>query len=104
MAWDIHHRKGLWLPQIGWWLDAQMRAARSFVSHAHGDHIARHREILCTPATARMLHARLPGRREQALLEFGQPFGLEFGTRATLHPAGHILGSSQILLENEDHG
>ena len=104
MAWDVHHRKGLWLPQVGWWLDAQMRAARSFVSHAHGDHIARHKEILCTAATARMLSARLPGRREMTILPFGQSYGLDFGATATLHPAGHILGSSQILLESADHG
>ena len=104
MAWEIHHRKGVWLPQIGWWLDAQMRTPRSFVSHAHGDHIARHQEILSTATTARMMHARLPGKREQTALPFGRPYELEFGVTATLHPAGHIYGSSQILLESEEHG
>ncbi len=104
VAWEIHHRKGVWLPQVGWWLDAQMRAPRSFVSHAHGDHIARHKEVLCTAATARMLGARLPGRRTMTEVGFGRPYALDFGTTATLHPAGHILGSSQILLESEEHG
>ncbi|MBS0662403.1 MAG: MBL fold metallo-hydrolase [Verrucomicrobia bacterium] len=104
MAWEVHHRKGLWLPQIGWWLDAQARAERSFVSHAHSDHIARHKEVLCSPATARLLHARLPGRRAVTTLPFGRPHPLEFGVTATLHPAGHILGSSQILLAHEEHG
>ncbi len=104
MAWEIHHRKGIWLPQIGWWLDAQARAERAFVSHAHGDHIARHKEVLCTPATARLLHARLPGRRAELTPPFGRAQALDFGTTATLHPAGHIVGSSQILLEHEEHG
>jgi Cft2 family RNA processing exonuclease len=104
MAWELHHRKGVWLPQIGWWLDAQARTARSFVSHAHGDHIARHREILCTAATARLLAARLPGRRAETVLPFGRPYDLDFGATATLHPAGHILGSSQILIESAEHG
>ncbi len=104
MAWEVHHRKGVWLPQIGWWLDAQMRTPRSFVSHAHGDHIARHREILCTAATARLMHARMPGKREETTLPYGRPHGVEFGVTATLHPAGHILGSSQILLESAEHG
>lgn len=102
--WEIVYRKGVHLPQIGWWLDAQARTERSFVSHAHGDHIARHREILCTPGTARFLHARIPGRRVMTELSFGQPHALEFGVTATLHPAGHILGSSQILLESPEHG
>jgi Cft2 family RNA processing exonuclease len=104
MPWDVQYRKGINLPQIGWWLDAQMRTPRSFVTHAHSDHIARHPEIICTPATARFLHARMPGRRTITELPFGRPHALEFGVTATLHPAGHILGSSQVLLESAEHG
>ena len=104
MPWDVHYNSGVWLPQIGWWLDAPSRTSRSFVSHAHSDHIARHHEILCTPATARFLRARIPGRRVVTELPFGQPHALEFGVTATLHAAGHILGSSQILFESAEHG
>lgn len=104
MAWDIAQRKGIHLPQIGWWLDAQSRMPRSFITHAHSDHVARHPEVICTPATARFLHARIPGRRAITELKFGQTHALEFGVTATLHPAGHILGSAQILLESADHG
>ena len=104
MAWEIQFRKGVHLPQIGWSLDAQSRVARSFISHAHSDHVARHPEVLCTPGTARFLHARIPGQRLIHELPFGRPHALEFGVTATLYPAGHILGSSQILLESADHG
>ena len=104
MAWTIEHRKGVWLPQIGWWLDAQARAERSFITHAHSDHIARHKEVICTPATARFLHARLPGRRQMTELPFDRALPLEFGVTATLLPAGHILGSSQVLLHSAEHG
>ncbi|MBI5767516.1 MAG: MBL fold metallo-hydrolase [Verrucomicrobia bacterium] len=100
-AWEVEFRKGIWLPQVGWWLDAQARAERSFVTHAHSDHIARHKEIICTRATARFLGARLPGRRTLHEWQFGQTHPLEFGVRATLHPAGHILGSAQVLLESD---
>jgi mRNA degradation ribonuclease J1/J2 len=103
-SWEVQYRKGVWLPQIGWWLDGQARAPRAFVSHAHGDHIARHEEVVCTRATARFLQARLPGRRKVTELPFGLRHALEFGLHATLHPAGHILGSAQILLEHEDRG
>ena len=103
-SWEVHYRKWVWLPQIGWWLDGQARAPRAFVSHAHGDHIARHEEVVCTRATARFLQARLPGRRKVTELPFGLRHALEFGLHATLHPAGHILGSAQILLEHEDRG
>jgi Cft2 family RNA processing exonuclease len=103
MAWKIEYRKGVHLPQIGWWLDAQSRVDRSFVSHAHSDHIARHKEVLCSPGTARLLHARLPGKRLETVLPFGRPHQTDFGVTATLHPAGHILGSSQLHLTAE-HG
>ncbi len=104
MAWDAHYRKGVWLPQIGWWLDAQARTPRSFVSHAHADHMARHPEVLCTAATARLMQARLPGRRAETVLPFGRAHALDFTTTATLHPAGHMLGSSQIQLDHAEHG
>ena len=105
MAWDIHYRNGLWLPQLDWWLDAHRPAERSFVSHAHFDHIARHREILCSEGTARLMHARLPSKQRKVhTLAFGQTEQLTADTTATLYPAGHILGSSQILLNHAAHG
>ena len=104
MAWDIHYRKGIHLPQVGWWLDAQSRVERSFVSHAHSDHIARHREILCSRGTARFLHARLPGKRTEHLLPFGHTEQLTADCAVTLYPAGHICGSAQCLLAHSAHG
>jgi Cft2 family RNA processing exonuclease len=104
MSWDVQYRRGLWLPQTGWWLDAQASVDRSFVSHAHSDHIAAHREIICSAATARLMRARLPGKRTEHVLQFGQPEALTADTTVTLHPAGHILGSAQCLLAHERHG
>lgn len=104
MSWEIHYRDGLHLPQIGWALDAHKGAERSFVSHAHSDHCARHREILCTAATARLLRARMPGRRIEHPLPFGQTEQLTADTTITLHPAGHIFGSAMCLLEHPQHG
>ena len=66
MAWEVEYHNGIWLPQVGWWLDAHFPVDRSFVSHAHFDHIAAHREILCSPGTARLMRARLPLERADA--------------------------------------
>jgi Cft2 family RNA processing exonuclease len=104
MNWDVHYRHGLWLPQTGWWLDAHFPVARSFVSHAHSDHVAAHREILCSAGTARLMRARLPGIRVEHVLPFGHTEQLTSDTAVTLHPAGHILGSAQCLLAHERHG
>lgn len=104
MPWDIHYKKGVHLPAIGWSLDPQRPAERALVSHAHSDHCARSKEIVCTPATARLLRARMPGRRIEHVLPFDRTEQLTADTTITLHPAGHIFGSALCLLEHTDHG
>ena len=37
----------------------------AFVSHAHSDHIAPHREIIVSERTARLMQARMPGERHE---------------------------------------
>jgi Cft2 family RNA processing exonuclease len=104
MPWEIQQRKGLWLPQVGWWLDAQASQPRSIVTHAHSDHIARHREVICTRATSHFLARRLGRRRSEHILPFGQTEQLTLDCTVTLCPAGHILGSAMVLLQHERHG
>ncbi|MBC7365343.1 MAG: MBL fold metallo-hydrolase [Undibacterium sp.] len=105
MAWVIHQKHGIHLPQIGWSLDATRRAERAFVSHAHSDHMARHAEVVCTRATARLMRARLPAKnRAEHILPFGHTEQLTPDCTVTLHPAGHIYGSAQILLDHAEHG
>jgi Cft2 family RNA processing exonuclease len=102
MAWHVQSAKGIFLPAIGWHLDVTRSSAQSFVSHAHSDHIARHRLSLCTGPTARLMQARLRGRkRDEIILPFGTEHRLGDGTRVVLYPAGHILGSAQFWAENE---
>jgi DNA ligase-1 len=104
MAWQVEFRAGVHLPQIAWWLDAHFPQRRSFVSHAHADHIARHGEILCSAGTSRLMRARMPGERTEHVLPFGQTEPLTPDTHVTLHPAGHIYGSAQSLIVHERHG
>lgn len=104
MAWDVRFNKGIWLPQIGWHLDAQHGTARSIVTHAHSDHIARHHEVVCTPATARLMRERLGARRLTHALPFHHTEQLDLATTVTLLPAGHILGSALVRLEHTEHG
>lgn len=101
MSWQVASTNGIFLPQIGWHLDGRRRTDFSFVSHAHADHMARHRTVLCTPPTAQLMQKRLGGKRREIILEWGQPHVLADGTRVELHPAGHILGSAQFWAENE---
>jgi len=93
------------LPQLGLWLDARKRqrgGERVFVSHAHSDHIGAHDHVLLSTATSLFMRTRLPGRRTENVLEFGQRTELDqdgFRFHLTMQPAGHILGSGMVLIE-----
>lgn len=97
----IEYRKGLHLPAAGLWLDPWTPRDRAFVSHAHSDHTGRHRHLICTAPTARLMQARMGG-------DIGQMDILPFGERrvfgpwaGTLFPAGHVLGSAQLFYEDD---
>ena len=103
MPWEVRYKDGVHLPQIGWWLDARRAQFRSFVSHAHSDHIAPHREIVATRATASLMRLRVSGKRQEHILDYGQAWTAEFGCEMKLYPAGHILGSAMLHATTE-HG
>lgn len=78
-------------------LDARRRCERGLVTHAHSDHVARHRRWVATPGTA-LLCARRWKARDLEVHEFGAPWR-EGEATVTLLPAGHILGSAMVLVE-----
>ena len=98
---DIRYERGVFLPQQNLWLDPWEAKDFAFVSHAHSDHIASHREIIVSERTARLMQARLPGKRKEIILPFGQEEDVR-GMRITLFPAGHIFGSAQFFLRTEN--
>jgi len=95
----IEYDKALYVPGLDLWLDATRVKDFSFVSHAHTDHATRHRKVLATPETLVLLEHRR-GRTQAVTALFNQPLTLA-DHRVTLFPAGHILGSAQILIEGE---
>lgn len=98
-------RGAVHFPGLALWLDAHdSRGADEWavVTHAHADHIARHRRVILTEPTARLLRQRLGGQREERVLRFGertQFVGSHGDFALTLLPAGHILGSAMALVE-----
>ena len=98
------------LPKAQLWVDVRRRQARSFVSHAHADHMGRHELALCTPETGRLYQKRLSewsngtratDRHPVWEMPLGQP--MEFGPlRLTAVGAGHCLGSAMLLAEDGD--
>jgi Cft2 family RNA processing exonuclease len=94
------HNDTIYLPTAGLFLDDKKKQAFGYISHAHGDHIAHHSKILCTPETARILSLRLK-KPDYLTLPFFRKTKMN-GNSVTLLPAGHILGSSQIYYETSE--
>jgi putative mRNA 3-end processing factor len=93
--------EGLYCPPGDFFIDPLRAAARAVITHGHSDHArAGHGDVICTAPTAAIMRARLG---ERAAVRFSTPaYGESFRLGAvdvTLAPAGHILGSAQVLLE-----
>jgi ATP-dependent DNA ligase I len=98
---NVRYERGVFLPQQNLWLDPWEAKDFAFVSHAHSDHIAPHRQIIVSERTARLMQARLPGKRKEIILPFGREKDVR-GMQVTLFPAGHIFGSAQFFLRTEN--
>ena len=93
----VEYRDGLYLPELDLWFDAAGPRERCVISHAHADHIAEHRAIVATPETARIFRHRR-GDAELTTQRYGER--RDYGRYAlTFYPAGHCLGSAQVLVE-----
>lgn len=71
------------------------------VSHAHADHASPgHNKIYCTKPTAAFMQYRYSRQPKESFLKYayGDKFMLD-AVELCLIPAGHILGSAQILME-----
>lgn len=100
---EVAYRRGVHLPHWDLWLDPHDDKPFAFVSHAHSDHIGRHQETILSTATSRLMQARLPGERFEHALPFGaRADGIRPDLHLTLYPAGHIAGSAQSLVEDDE--
>ena len=97
---SVRFHRGVELPDHALWLDPWESKPFAFVSHAHSDHIGNHSETILSAPTARLMRARLAGRRVEHVMEFGVPGNVR-GMQVTLLPAGHIFGSAQFFLEKD---
>ncbi|HEY1420375.1 MAG TPA: MBL fold metallo-hydrolase RNA specificity domain-containing protein [Candidatus Dormibacteraeota bacterium] len=94
VAWD----RGVSLPGHQLWLDPLVVRSFAFISHAHTDHARRHKEALLTPQTLALIP---PTRRPRGWRMLGYREEMRRGqATVTLFPAGHMLGSAQLLFEH----
>ncbi len=98
---EVEWKNGLLVKGFGVRMDARRPLAEALVTHAHLDHIAAHRRVICTGMTAGLLRHRLRGEREYEVLEYREEMVLG-EWRVVLHSAGHVPGSAMVRVEGED--
>ena len=95
--------QGLFCEPGGFFVDPIRPVDRAVITHAHSDHARPgNASVLASPATATLMQVRMGEGRTGALHSLGWGESLIVGdVRVTLQPAGHVLGSAQVVMEYE---
>ena len=92
--------QGLFCEPGGFFIDPVRRVDRAVITHAHSDHARPgHRAVLASAATLALARARLGKAAFGAVQAAGWGEVLRLGdVDLALQPAGHVLGSAQIVM------
>ncbi|MBX3604279.1 MAG: ligase-associated DNA damage response exonuclease [Piscinibacter sp.] len=94
----VQRPEGLYCPAGDFYIDPWRPVERAVLTHAHADHARRGSAHYLAAAPAEgVLRARL-GEITLQPLAYGETVEHR-GVRISLHPAGHVLGSAQVRLE-----
>lgn len=101
-TWIEPHPSGIYVKPADLWIDPSRPVERAAVTHGHADHArSGHGAVFATPETLAIMALRY-GVDVEASHNQAFPYGEGFergGVRFTFHPAGHVLGSAQVLME-----
>jgi putative mRNA 3-end processing factor len=94
---------GLFCEPGGFYVDPLRPVARAIVTHGHSDHARPGSDaVLATRETLAVMRARMGEERAGTNLQplaYGEEITLG-DTRVSLRPAGHVLGSAQVVIEH----
>ena len=101
-SWLTVRPEGLYCVPGGFFVDPGRAVERAVVTHGHGDHARPgHRHVLATAETLAIMRVRhgADGAGSMQVLDYGERVAIG-DVVVRMVPAGHILGSSQIILEH----
>src|SRR4029078_9012638 len=90
--------KGLYCPAGDFYIDPWKPVNKAVITHAHSDHARPgSSSYLCHRQTVPLLQLRLGDHPYQGI-EWEEKIHIN-GVQVSLHPAGHMIGSSQVRVE-----
>ena len=91
--------EGIYVRPADAWIDPSQPKARALVTHGHADHArGGHGEVWATPETLAIMETRY-GEQRGRPVAYGDSIRLG-EVEVSYVPAGHVLGSAQIVLEH----
>jgi putative mRNA 3-end processing factor len=100
-SWIRAEPHGIHVVPADCWIDPARPVERALITHGHADHArGGHGRTIATPATLAIMAVRYETRTGTVPIAYGETIALPGQVKATYVPAGHVLGSAQILLEH----
>jgi len=98
--WIEPHPHGIYVKPADIWVDPSRPSPRALVTHGHADHArGGHDAVWATPETLAIMATRY-GPQSGHPVAYGETVKLDGDVDATFVPAGHVLGSAQIVLDH----
>ena len=90
--------QGLYCEPAKIWIDPNKPVEKAIITHAHADHFTNGcKEYICSNETGLLLKNRFGNNINVKTIDYDKKFFIN-GINFSLHPSGHILGSSQIKI------
>jgi putative mRNA 3-end processing factor len=98
--WIEPHPHGIYVKPADIWVDPSRPSPRALVTHGHADHArGGHDAVWATPETLAIMATRY-GPQAGHPVAYGETIDCGGGVQASFVPAGHVLGSAQIVLDH----
>jgi putative mRNA 3-end processing factor len=100
-SWIESRPEGIYVRPADAWIDPSQPKDRAWVTHGHADHArGGHSKVLATPETLAIMECRYGPQPGGQGIGYGE--GIRVGdVDVSFIPAGHVLGSAQIVMEHK---
>ena len=99
-SWIEPFPEGIYVRPAGAWIDPSQPKERALITHGHSDHArGGHGLVWATPETLAIMGTRYGEQEGGCPVEYGQSVTVG-EVEVSFVPAGHVLGSAQIILDH----
>jgi len=100
-SWIESHPEGIYVRPADAWIDPSQPKDRAWVTHGHSDHArGGHGAVLATPETLAIMATRYGPQPGGQGIAYDETFRVG-DVDVRFVPAGHVLGSAQIVMEHK---